>query len=153
MGVSAEKGWLIEHICNLYWFLQASLSLLWSFEKYSKRRGAKRRGQITSPGSSEHFCWRKLQQDYKDYERTADLDDQELIKAPGNVWNNFAFKYVLLVSFFWLVGVVAQLTLTSCKRESCREQEKKSWDPKLDPQNRGRFFFFDQRLRSHTRFT
>lgn len=35
------------------------------------------------------------------------------------------FENVLLVSFFWLVGVVAQLTLTSCKRESCREQQGK----------------------------
>lgn len=31
-------------------------------------------------------------------------------------------SYLLLVSFFWLVGVVAQLTLTSCKRDSCRER-------------------------------
>lgn len=32
------------------------------------------------------------------------------------------FYYLLLVSFFWLVGVVAQLTLTSWKRESWRER-------------------------------
>ena len=46
------------------------------------------------------------------------------IKVPKYVFNKFVFQYILLVSFFWLVGVVAQLTLTSCKRESCREQKK-----------------------------
>lgn len=39
--------------------------------------------------------------------------------------------YLLLVSFFWLVGVVAQLTLTSCKRESCRGRGRgKRWEVK-----------------------
>lgn len=84
-----------------------------------------RRGQIISPGSPEHICWRKHHQDYRDYGRTADLDDQQFIKVAGNVWNRFGFKYVLLVSFFWLVGVVAQLTLTSCKRERVAESKKR----------------------------
>lgn len=37
--------------------------------------------------------------------------------------------YLLLVSFFWLVGVVAQFTLTSWKRDRCRKRgREKTWD-------------------------
>lgn len=36
---------------------------------------------------------------------------------------NQVHVYSLLVSFFWLVGVVAQLTLTSCKGERNRTNQ------------------------------
>lgn len=58
------------------------------------------------------------------------LEFMNTIKVTINYWlfqGESQWGYLLLVSFFWLVGVVAQLTLTSCNTDRCRERGRGAW--------------------------